>query len=339
MTAAEPLVQVGVHPSQFPERLRAELIQSLRTRRMNHKFHYETRKQAQYWLRLHLACSPIHRDRDGQQSYQRAFRETAQRLAAGPIHIVGLGCGDGGKELRLIELLQVAHDCSFVAIDVSLPLALMARNRVASLIPPGRCHALVCDLGTAGDLDSHLDSGASPGTPRLLTFFGVIPNFEPGRILPQLGHLLRPGDHLLLSANLAPGADYFAAVNSIRPQYDNPPTRDWLFLLLDDLGVDRADGHITFSVEPDPAWHPLARISASFEFDRPRSIALDDDEFRFERGDTLRLFFSYRHTSASIRDLLARHGIRVDAEWITASGEEGIFHGHCEATPNVGLAT
>jgi uncharacterized SAM-dependent methyltransferase len=167
----------------------------------------------------------------------------------------------------------------------------------------------------------------------------VIPNFEPSRILPQLAQLLRPGDHLLLSANLAPGADYLAAVNLIRPQYDNLLTRDWLFLLLDDLGVDRADGHIAFSIEPDPAWNSLARITATFEFDRPRSIALDDDEFRFERGDTLRLFFSYRHTSASVRPLLAQHGIRVDAEWITASGEEGIFHCCFETTQDVGLTT
>jgi L-histidine Nalpha-methyltransferase len=139
--------------------------------------------------------------------------------------------------------------------------------------------------------------------------------------------LLQPGDHFLLSANLAPGPDYHAAIHAIRPQYDNPLTREWLGLLLDDLGIEPGDGRLQFVIEPDSDWDPLARIAARFEFLRPRCVVLESEEFRFARGDRLDLFFSYRHTSASIRGLLEPHSIGVEAEWITASGEEGIFLG------------
>ena len=325
---SEALVPIGVHPSQFPDRLQLELLESLRVRRINPKFHYESRKQAQSWLRLHQAHSPARRDHDCRDTYLRAFRDFARRLETGPIQVVGLGCGHAEKECRLIECLPQARDLvSFIAIDVSTPLALIARAQVAQRLHPDQCHALVCDLGAAADLAEHLANLAVPGAHRLLTCFGVIPNFRPRRIFPRLAALLNAGDHLLLGANLAPGTDYHGAVRSIRPQYDNPLTRDWLTLLLDDLGIEREDGRIQFVIESDSDWNPLARIAAQFEFLRPRCVVLESEEFRFARGDRLELFFSYRHTPASIRGLLEPHSIRVEAEWITASGEEGIFLG------------
>src|SRR2546427_174873 len=88
---------------------------------------------------------------------------------------------------------------------------------------------------------------------RLISFLGMIPNFEPQIILPRLAALLRPKDYLLLSANLAPGADYAAGVQRILPLYDNDLTRDWLLTFLLDLGVERGDGKIRFVIEDDPA--------------------------------------------------------------------------------------
>lgn len=322
----EAIVSIGVHPSQFPGRLHAELIESLRIRRISPKFHYETRRQARAWLRLHETYSPALRDDDCQNTYLRAFDDLAQRLGSGHIQIIALGCGRADKECRFIERLPNARDrVSFVAIDVSAPLALMARAQAAQQLPSDRCNALLCDLAAADDLAGHLSDLSPPGGQRLLTCFGLLPNFRPNRILPRLAALLHPGDHFLLSANLAPGPDYHAALHAIRPQYDNALTREWLGLLLNDIGIEPGDGHMQFMIEPDPAWDPLARIAAHFEFDRPRCVVIDNDEFRFARGDRLEVFFSYRHTPASIRGLLAAHAIQLETEWIIASGEEGIF--------------
>ncbi|MBW8865463.1 MAG: hypothetical protein JF609_11205 [Verrucomicrobia bacterium] len=35
-------VAVRIHASQFPENVRRDLLVSLRTRRVNHKFHYDS---------------------------------------------------------------------------------------------------------------------------------------------------------------------------------------------------------------------------------------------------------------------------------------------------------
>jgi len=132
------------------------------------------------------------------------------------------------------------------------------------VIPPENCFPLVCDLATADDLPAVLDALPVSGAARLVTFFGMIPNFEPQVILPRLAALLRPEDCLLFSANLAPGVDYAAGVRRILPLYDNALTRDWLMTFLLDLGVEAGDGELGFAVEDDPAGSGLKRVTASF---------------------------------------------------------------------------
>ena len=180
-------------------------------------------------------------------------------------------------------------------------------------------------MASADDLPAVLDALPVSDAARLITFFGMIPNFEPQVILPRLAGLLRPADYLLFSANLAPGADYAAGVQRILPLYDNALTRDWLMTFLLDLGVEANDGELRFAVEDDPAGSGLKRVAACFRFARPREIQVDAQRFQFPAGESIRLFFSWRHTPALVRSLLGQHGLRVLDQWITKSGEEGVF--------------
>jgi hypothetical protein len=187
------------------------------------------------------------------------------------------------------------------------------------------CYPVVCDLGLADDLQPLLDAQTSPDAPRFLTFFGMIPNFEPAVILPRLAGLIRPRDTLLFSANLAPGPDYSRGIERILPLYDNVLTRDWLTTFLWDLGFERSDGQLDFGVEPDPAGGPLKRVSATFCCKCARTVAVYGERFEFLPGDCIGLFFSYRHTPELVRDVLEPHGLKIAEHWITRSGEEGVF--------------
>src|SRR4051812_26844913 len=80
ITEVERPVNVTIHPSVFPERTRAAYIESFRTWRLNHRFHYESEKQAQQWLALHEAYSPARTDDDCLQTYERAFREIGESI-------------------------------------------------------------------------------------------------------------------------------------------------------------------------------------------------------------------------------------------------------------------
>lgn len=322
------MVHVAIHPSQFPDRVRAALVESLRTRRVNHKFHYDSVKQTAQWLALHEACSPSRTDPDCAAIYERSFAAAAARMGAkaGRLHVVGLGCGGGRKDTRLLELLRGAGAAvSYTPADVSVAMALAARQTALAAVPGLRCNPLVCDFAAAEDLPEVIDGLSPPKVARIVTFFGMIPNFEPGTILPRLAGVTRPGDALLFSANLAPGADYAEGVKSILPQYDNTLTRDWLLTFLLDLGVSREDGVMRFGVADDPAGSGLKRVEASFDFLRRREVRVDAERFVFEPGESIRLFYSYRYTPARARALLGAHGLEVLGEWITRSGEEAVF--------------
>jgi uncharacterized SAM-dependent methyltransferase len=325
-TAMSSLVNVAIHSSQFPGNVRRDLIESLRTRQVNHKFHYDSLKQTHKWLRLHQAFSPSRKDADCAAIYDRGFAAAAAKAPAGRLHVLGLGCGGGQKDARLLKLLRESgKEVFYTPSDVSAVMVLVALKAVASVVPAANCFPLVLDLALVEDLGAIITRSLPEPMPRLVTFFGMLPNFEPPTILPQLAGLLRNGDLLLLSANLAPGADYAAGVRRILPQYDNDLTRDWLMTFLLDLGVESGDGELSFRIEDGPAAYGLKRVAARFRFVRPREFQVDEDRFAFRDGDSIRLFFSYRHTPALVKALMGQHGLRVMDEWITPSEEEGVF--------------
>jgi uncharacterized SAM-dependent methyltransferase len=317
--------QLTIHASQFPASVRRDLLASLRTRRVNHKFHYDSVKQTQKWLALHEAHSPARYDDDCLATYDRAFAGTAGRLHAKSVRVIGLGCGGGQKDVALLQQLSARGKAlSYAPCDVSAAMVLVARQAALKVVPDEKCFPLVCDLATADDLPTVFDSRTPRRASRLVTFFGMIPNFEPVAILPKLAALVRPKDWLLFSANLAPGTDYAAGMRRILPQYDNPLTRDWLTAFLFDLGVEKLDGELRFRIE-NLAKSGLSRVRADFLFCRAGQIKIEGKAFVFPAGASFRLFFSYRYTPERVRKILARHGLEVSEQWLTRSGEEGVF--------------
>jgi L-histidine N-alpha-methyltransferase len=329
----DSLAHVAIHSSQFPDRVRQDLFSSLRARRINHKFHYDSIKQTQQWLALHQAYSPSRTDADCAAIYDRSFVEMARRFTGDEVHVLGLGCGGGQKDTRLVKLLMDSgKKVSYTPLDVSTAMVLVARQAALQVLGADCCFPLVCDLATATDLPAVLDnwppalkpsSNRPARTSRLITFFGMMPNFEPEEILPRLAALLRRGEHLLCSANLAPGPDYAVGVRRILPLYDNALTRRWLMTFLLDLGMETTDGKLEFVIEEGT--RGLMRIVTHFRFEAARSIQIDDEKFAFKKGESVRLFFSYRYTPARVQAGLNDHGLEVIHEWLAPSGEEGVF--------------
>lgn len=325
------LVNVAIHSSQFPEKVRRDLLDSLRARAVNHKFHYDSVKQTQKWIALHQVHSPSRNDADCATTYDRAFEAATARVDAKEVHLIGLGCGGGQKDTRLLRLLKERNKRVFYTpCDVSTAMVLTAREAALSVLPPEQCFPLVCDLAGVDDLTTMFNQSSSEhgtrNTERLTSFFGMIPNFEPDEILPKLASLVGPSDWLLFSANLAPGKDYDAGMEKILPQYDNPLTRDWLLAFLFDLGIEPGDGELRFTVQEMNA---LRRVEARFHFQHSRAISVDNERFQFGIGESIRLFFSYRYTPELVKSHLERHGLRVLDQWITQSEEEGVFLCRC----------
>ena len=318
------IASVAIQASQFPGAVRRDLLESLRSRRVNHKFHYDSVKQTQKWLALHHVHSPSRNDADCAAIYDRSFQTAAAKIKTRRVHLIGLGCGGGQKDTRLAKLLNTGgRDIYYSPCDVSTAMVLVAREAALTALPAPNCYPFVCDLASADDLADYFHRNTPAKAARLLTFFGMIPNFAPEEILPKLAALVRPQDFLLFSANLAPGNDYAAGMKIILPQYDNPLTRDWLLTFLLDFGVERKDGELRFSIKDGAAG--LKQIVAEFHFTKTRRIEIENDRFDFFAGDFVRLFFSYRYTPDRVRNILAGHNLKVLNEWIAGSEEEGVF--------------
>jgi uncharacterized SAM-dependent methyltransferase len=336
---ATSTASITIHSSQFPGAVRGDLLESLRTRRVNHKFHYDSVKQTQKWLALHQAYSPTRNDADCRAIYETGFTAAAEKIKAKQVHVIGLGCGGGQKDMRLLKLLKRrGRDICYTPCDVSTAMVLVARKSALAVVPEENCFPIVCDLVTMGDLPDIIWDGRRVGDPnylgtatrrpsrndsRIVTFFGMIPNFEPGEILPKLASLVRRKDFLLFSANLAPGNNYGEGMKKILPQYNNALTADWLMTFLLDLGVKKSDGELRFAIEDGGS--DLKRVVARFHFSHARQIKVDGEGFKFRRGESIRLFFSYRYTPEQVRKILAEHDLEVCGQWIAKSGEEGVF--------------
>ena len=312
-----------VHPSQFPDAVQRQLLDGLRLGQVPPKFLYDSDRQTQKWLAVHRAHSPSRTEAGVQSIYDLAFDDSLGQAAGESVCLVGLGCGGGQKDTRYLDKLKSIHPVvDYVPCDVSQAMTLVASEAATAELQPERIHPLVCDLANAPDLGQVLDGMLPPQTRRAFTFFGMIPNLEPDVILPRLAALLREGDLLLLSANLAPGDNYRSGVEAVLPQYNNAETRDWLLSFLVGLGVPVTVGQLRFGIEEVDK---LLRVVADFVFSKALELTINGEPVEFIAGRSLRLFFSYRHTKRTLGRSLAKHGFSIAASQVDSSGEEGVF--------------
>lgn len=328
-TTADP-VNVFIHPSQFPAAVAEQLRESLRARRMNHKFHYDTPRQAAAWLRVHEAYSPARRDADCGQMYALAFADVAKRLAnVNELDVVSLGAGGGQKDAVLLRALLASNPtlrCQYISVDVSAGLSLVSRAAaVEAGVPSKDCLPMVMDLTVEPDWAGALSGVTRSGVRRVICFFGMLPNFESEWVFARLAQMIGHGDVLLVSANLAPGPSYADGVAQVRPQYDNELTREWLLTSLLNIGVERGDGVVSLGIEEWPQGSGLLRLKGEFTFAQARTIRCEGETFSFVAGDGFQLFFSYRYTPDILETLFRQQRMRVAAAWLNPAGDEGLF--------------
>ena len=169
-----------IHESQFPENVRRDLQASLRSRAVNHKFHYDSVKQTNKWLALHQQFSPARYDKNCRAIYDQSFRAAAAEIKSKSVHLIGLGCGGGQKDTQLLKWLKRSGKKIFYTpSDASVAMVLTARKTALAALPAENCFPVVCDLATAKNLGDAFSSRLTPRASRLFTFFGMIPNFEP----------------------------------------------------------------------------------------------------------------------------------------------------------------
>jgi uncharacterized SAM-dependent methyltransferase len=318
-------VTLTIHESQYPARVREQLCHGLRTKALPGKFLYDSPAQAQRWLAYHHAYSPSRTETALVGLYQHAFARALQQLAAAPLHYVSLGCGGGTKDLLFLQQAAPRHpNLSFTPMDISPALIVETMLRIQSALPALASFPLVVDLAVTPDLAALLAQPETADTQRLLTCFGMLPNFDYQTFLPYVQSLMRPADLLLLSANLSPHP-YPDACAHIVPQYDNPLARAWYTGLLDSLGFAASEYEMSIEAYPLHVAGQVWQIRAAAQFLRHVQVALDGETFFFPAGQRLQLFFSNRFTPHVMPQILQDAGLSVLETFLFASQEESIY--------------
>ncbi len=296
-----------IHPDLNEQTLKQERILCLEQGKADPKFHYETQKQSELWLKVHEQFAP---PTDVSNLYEDGGQFLSGLINPEGLTLVALGCGGGEKDISILRKLPL--QINFIPTDVSIPLVQAVAQRAEE---EGLCvgSPLAFDLFSTKNIRNFIEPHLSKKN--IFTLFGLIPNFHPQEILPTIHSLLQPEDYLLLSANLAP-----RGIDEILPQYNNQPTKDWLIEFLRRFGEPR--GKITISTARA---EQLDFISARFIFSDTSILATGGKEFVFEPGEQIDLFTSYRYTEDSIKRTLSGHHIKVTRKFISQNGEEGLF--------------
>ncbi|MEI9999662.1 MAG: L-histidine N(alpha)-methyltransferase [Verrucomicrobiota bacterium] len=315
---------IDVHPSAETPAQRAQAIAGLEAGRLDPRLLYATPRQAALWREVAQRHAPIHSNLEFERIYREAFAQLALKMPGHRVRLVGLGCGTGFKEADLyFHLVAAGKRVEFCAVDVSRDLVTEAVGRLQrDWADPQR--SLVCDLEEAAFIASWL-AGLSENLPRVITFFGLVPNLDPVTVTAIFRAMLRPGDLLAASVHLAPVArtgSLAAAMQAVLPQYDNAETRAWLSVTLEELGLSDRLGPVALrigEVGGVTAFLGEARWISGEPFE------LWDHRFTPRAGEPLTVFHSLRYTPEDFERAMAAAGFAATRLALTACGEEGIW--------------
>lgn len=308
---------VRIDESVTPAAHRAALVRALEQRRVDNRFHYVGDLAAARWRHLTSSHSPAHDDADGLRAYDEAARALLAALPGGPVHVVGVACGDGVKERRLLGALAGTGlgDLSATPMDVSVPLVTAAAEAMASVPGVNAVDALAVDITAVSDL-APLLAPRRPGC-RVVTLFGVISTLGPD-VLGGALSLMDRGDLLMVSANLLP--DHPGARDAVMTQYDNAPTREWLTTVLEEIGIHDA-GPIAFRWDDAPAGPAIVGEVV------PHHLCVaevDGMTVGLAPDAPIRVLESFRHSEVALRTVLMDEALEVLVIAVSPSGEEGV---------------
>jgi dimethylhistidine N-methyltransferase/ergothioneine biosynthesis protein EgtC len=256
----------------------------------------------------------------------RCERQILQRHAAdivriaGPDVLIELGSGSSDKTRLLLDAITAGsmRRRRYVAVDVSAAALQDATGRLARAYPDLEVIPVRADFQT--------QLAALPGTGRrTVAFLGsTIGNLEPGaraRFLADVRATLRPGEHLLL------GADLVKSVGILVPAYDDAAgvTAQFNLNVLDVLNLrlgadfDRSDfGHVA-AWDAGNEWIEM-RLRARRAV-HVRVAALDLD-VRFAAGEYLRTEISAKFRREPLAEELALAGFAATGWW---TDDQGLF--------------
>jgi L-histidine Nalpha-methyltransferase len=228
--------------------------------------------------------------------------------------VIELGSGTGKKTRSILTALQPAYErVRFFPIDVSADAL-------------ARCTHDLADVADVHPLQqSYLDGMASavlarkPGESLLVLFLGsTIGNFERPcavEFLRNLSHCLRPGDALLVGADLVKDRERMLAA------YDDPTglTAAFNLNILGRINRQLGADFDLRSFEHQASWNDAERrIEMHLRSRKTQTVSIAEPALmvRFQSGETIWTESSHKFHLSEIASLAAQTGFQIAAQWV-----------------------
>lgn len=236
--------------------------------------------------------------------------------AAGhPRTLLELGSGSGSKTRPLLEVAARRGFIEYVPIDVSRAALNSCRVMLNGI---ARVHIRAIEAGYLEGLERGIRD-CRPGEPALILFLGsTIGNFErteAALFLAEVRRRMRPGDSLLL------GADLVKPAEALIPAYDDPlgVTAAFNLNLLGRINRE-LEGEFELSrFEHQAVWNSRAsRIEMHLRSRVAQRVDVGalEREIRFRAGETIWTESSHKFRPEQIRRMGERAGWRLVRQWV-----------------------
>jgi L-histidine N-alpha-methyltransferase len=240
---------------------------------------------------------------------------------------MSLGPGDGRKDgVLLADLSRANRDLCYLPVDTSDDLLHLAvRGLIHRLnLPADRVMSVPWDFSLRENVSALrrlLDELFGP-TPVLFSLLGgALAGFDADTdVLGLLAALLRPGDRLLLEAEVTESLSESLVPMAVREYSRSLAFGEFVTSSLHqhtDLPVDLADVELLGSVEDGRALvvKTVYRAGDDLELTLPNNASV-----RFAHDDTIRLALSRKYSPEGLADMVADAGLRVVGDVCTGTG-------------------
>ncbi len=275
--------------------LAEQFVAALRKRYLPEKFFYWSPLSVKAWLELCQASQPYKNYSRSYELVRRHAGAIARQCPRGRLEVVGLGAGQGDKDVLLLKALKAnGRDMRYRPVDSSSALLEMAALRAVKAGFSAR--GLKADV--AGR-DTVRTLAASAAEPRLYLILGnTLGVIDPRDFLSALRNLLRSEDSIVVDAELYDSAHTMVG-------YDNPVNRNFAFAPLASVGLEEGrDGRLVFESQADGRLDGLTTVSKHFRTARGKKISVAGQAIKFEAGEKIEMSPSWKYTRAAFLSLL-----------------------------------
>jgi uncharacterized SAM-dependent methyltransferase len=282
--------------------LAEQFLAALRARYLPEKFFYWFPLSVRAWLNLCQSAAPyknFSRSYGLISKYAAEIARHAARASLEKLEVVGLGAGQGDKDLLVLDALRAEGvatsyrpvDSSQALLEVALESA--ARNQFAA-------------RGLKADLADPRTAQALAASARESRLYLVVGNTlgatGPAKFLETLRTVLRPEDRILLDGEIFDDEATMAG-------YDNPVNRRFAFAPLASVGLEQGrDGELIFESRRDASLDGVYLVSKYFRASHPLEIRLAAERVPLSAAEKIEMSSSYKYTGAAFLRLVRESG-------------------------------